>query len=311
MRVLLSGSTGMVGRNFLERVADSSLEVFAPSHTELDFLDFPAVVKYVRSVHPDIMIHAAGRVGGIMVNMKYPVEFLMENLDMGRNAIWAAFQAGVPKFLNLGSSCMYPCGTNTGLTEDMILGGPLEPTNEGYALAKIVATRLCEYITREYPGYQYKTLIPCNLYGRWDKFDGNNAHLIPAVISKIHEAVVKKEETVEIWGDGMARREFMYAGDLADCLEKATREFDSLPPQMNVGIGCDVTINEYYHLCADIIGFKGAFLHDLNRPVGMERKLVDIVLQNRWGWQPKTDLRSGIEQTYQFFLEHNADKEGR
>ena len=164
------------------------------------------------------MIHAAGVVGGIAANMQQPLKFLIENLDMGSNVIYGAYRAGVKKFINLGSSCMYPRNHETPLTEDMILTGELEPTNEGYALAKVACARMCAYITRENPEYQYTTLILCNIYGRWDKFTGDRAHMIPAVIHKIYRAVADGKDTIEIWGDGSARREFMYAGDLAECI---------------------------------------------------------------------------------------------
>ena len=187
MRILLTGGGGMVGRNLLEHPSISSFEVIAPSSNELDLLDFKTVQNYLCKHEPDMVIHAAGKVGGIQANMREPVSFLMDNLDMGRNIVWAAHQAGVKQLINLGSSCMYPRNHQEPLAEDMVLKGELEPTNEGYALAKVVVNRLCEYIMREDYRYQYKTLIPCNIYGRHDKFDPLHSHLIPAIIYKIHQ----------------------------------------------------------------------------------------------------------------------------
>ena len=302
MRILLTGGGGMVGRNLLEHPSISSFEVIAPSSNELDLLDFKTVQNYLCKHEPDMVIHAAGKVGGIQANMREPVSFLMDNLDMGRNIVWAAHQAGVKQLINLGSSCMYPRNHQEPLVEDMVLKGELEPTNEGYALAKVVVARLCEYIMREDSRYQYKTLIPCNLYGRYDKFDPSNSHLIPAIIHKVYQAKLANQSEVEIWGDGTARREFMYAGDLADVIVRAINEFESLPNLMNLGLGHDYTINKYYQAAAEVLGYKGSFTHNLDKPVGMARKLVDVKLQELWGWSAQCALQEGIKKTYEYYL---------
>lgn len=303
LRILLTGGGGMVGRNLLEHPAIGEFEVLAPRSGELDLRDFGAVQSYLSQHRPDMVIHSAGKVGGIQANMREPVSFLLENLDMGRNIVWASRQAGIKRLLNLGSSCMYPRNHNEPLTEELVLKGELEPTNEGYALAKVTTARLCEYIVREDADYQYKTLIPCNLYGRHDKFDPAHSHLIPAIIHKIHQAKRNGERAVEIWGDGTARREFMYAGDLADALVLAVKRFDALPGLMNVGLGHDYTINEYYQAAAEVIGYTGTFVHDLSKPVGMARKLVSIERQKNMGWLAGTDLREGIKKAYEYYLE--------
>jgi GDP-L-fucose synthase len=276
--------------------------VLAPSSRELDLRDFNAVKVYLNRHQPDMVIHAAGKVGGIQANMREPVSFLMDNLDMGRNIVWASYKAGIKRLINLGSSCMYPRNHSEPLSEDMVLTGELEPTNEGYALAKVVTARLCDYIMREDTSCQYKTLIPCNLYGRHDKFDPVQSHLLPAIIHKVHQAKLNHYETVEIWGDGTARREFMYAGDLADAVIRAINHFDSLPNCMNVGLGHDYTINEYYQAAAEVMGYTGSFVHDLSKPVGMARKLVSVERQHAWGWNAQSDLRAGVEKTYEFYL---------
>jgi GDP-L-fucose synthase len=300
-RILLTGAGGMVGSNLLEHGSIGEFDVLAPRSGELDLRDFNAVQTYLRQHKPDIVVHAAGKVGGIQANMREPVGFLMENLDMGRNIVWAARQEGIKRLINLGSSCMYPRNHSEPLSEELVLKGELEPTNEGYALAKVVTARLCEYITREDANYQYKTLIPCNLYGRHDKFDPAHSHLIPAIIHKVYLAKQNGHETVEIWGDGTARREFMYAGDLADALIRAIKNFETLPPTMNVGLGHDHTINEYYQAAAEVMGYAGKFIHDLSKPVGMARKLVSVEKQLVWGWRAKHELRTGIEKTYDFY----------
>ena len=262
--------------------------------------------SYVTHHAPDLIVHAAGKVGGIQANIAEPVAFLVENLDMGRNIVLAARSAGVERLINLGSSCMYPRGHDGALVEDMILTGELEPTNEGYALAKIVTARLCQYVTREHPALQYKTMIPCNLYGLHDAFDPKRSHLIPAIIHKTHAAIKAGASDVEIWGNGEARREFMYAGDLADAIVHAVDHFDTMPDVVNIGLGHDHSINDYYRAVADVMGFTGRFVHDLTKPVGMARKLVDIGRQTSWGWTPKHSLRDGIVRTYDFFLEDYA-----
>ncbi len=308
MRILLTGSGGLVGQNLLEHPAISGFEMLAPRCSELDLRDFDVVQGYLHKHRPDMVIHAAGKVGGIQANMREPVSFLMDNLDMGRNIVWAAHQAGIKRLLNLGSSCMYPRNSPDPLREEMVLKGELEPTNEGYALAKVVTARLCEYIIREDASYQYKTLIPCNIYGRYDKFDPAHSHLVPAIIHKIHQAKQTGHKSAEIWGDGTARREFMYAGDLADCLIEAIKRFDTLPATMNVGLGEDVTINEYYRIAAEIIGYTGKFEHDLTKPVGMMRKLVSVEKARAWGWSARTTLRDGIQKTYDYYLQSGNRK---
>lgn len=293
----------MVGKNLLEHPDQKEFEIIAPRSKELDLLDFGKVMAFLKQHKPDFVVHAAGKVGGIHANINAPVNFLVENMDMGRNIILAARKAGVLKLLNLGSSCMYPRNAPNPLREEMILTGELEPTNEGYALAKIVTARLCEYISYEDASYQYKTLIPCNVYGRHDKFDPAFSHLVPAIIYKIYQAIQNNHAPVEIWGDGTARREFMYAADLADAIMKSIKEFDSVPSYMNVGVGNDHTINEYYEAVASVLGYRGDFVHDLSKPVGMARKLVSVERQKAWGWSARTDLHVGIEKTYDYYLE--------
>ena len=293
----------MVGRNLLEHPNIDEFEVLSPNSHELDLRNFNAVESYLQTYRPDMVIHAAGKVGGIQANMREPAAFLLENLDMGRNVVLASRQAGVKRLLNLGSSCMYPRNAPNPLREEMVLTGELEPTNEGYALAKIMVAKLCDYIAREDASFQYKTLIPCNIYGRHDKFDPKHSHMVPAVIHKIHQAKLSGASEVEIWGSGNARREFMYAGDLADCMWKAIQSFDTLPSIMNVGLGVDLSILDYYLAIAHVVGYSGTFVHDLTKPEGMAQKLVRTKKLEQWGWSATTKLDDGIKKTYQFYLE--------
>ena len=303
MRILVTGANGLVGHSIVENVDMQKYELLTPNHGELDLLDYGAVRHYLEREQPDCVIHAAGKVGGIAANCKAPMEFLLTNMDMGRNIIYGAFETGIKKFINLGSSCMYPRNSDKPLTEEMILKGELEPTNEGYALAKVMCARLCDYISRQHSEFQYKTLIPCNLYGRWDKFRTEKAHMIPAVIHKLYMAKQSGLDSVEIWGTGQARREFMYSGDLADCIAYSLDNYDKLPAYLNVGLGHDYTVDEYYEAIAKIVGYTGKFSHNTEKPEGMKRKLTDVKKLSAFGWQAKTSLAEGLKKTFEFYLD--------
>lgn len=306
-RILLSGANGMVGKNILEHNSAKDFDFLTPNSRELNLLDQQQVKVYLKTNKPDMIIHAAGRVGGIQANIAHPVAFLVDNMQIGLNLIQSAYDLGIPRLMNMSSSCIYPRAAANPLSESLILQGELEPTNEGYALAKIASTRLCEYIVREAPEFQYKTVIPCNLYGRHDKFDSKHSHMIPAVIKKIYDAKQSKQPTIDIWGDGTARREFMYAGDLADFVFYAIARYEAMPQNINVGLGHDYTINEYYQAIALVIGYQGEFLHDLTKPTGMKQKLIDDGQLKAFGWQYKTTLNDGIEQTLKFYTEKKHD----
>jgi len=301
-KIFLTGSRGLVGSNIRENKPENIVLV-CPEIDELNLLDSDKVDQFLERQKPEIIIHAAGIVGGIHANIANPVKFLTLNTLMANNLILSARKNKIKYFINLGSSCMYPRNAPNPLTESMVLKGELEPTNEGYALAKIYAQRLCSYINREDSNNNYKTIIPCNLFGRWDKFDPQLSHMIPAVIKKIHEATINNVSEVDIWGDGKARREFMYAGDLADFIWFVVHNIDAIPEIINVGLGYDFSINEYYQCIAEVVGFNGVFNHDLSKPVGMKQKLVDISQLQKLKWTPKHSLKEGIKKTYQFFIE--------
>jgi GDP-L-fucose synthase len=302
MKIFITGGSGMVGRNILEHPKTEEHEIIAPARKDLDLLDRPSILNSLVNFKPDFVIHCAGRVGGIQANMANPVAFLRDNTDIGLNVIEASLKAGVTNFINLGSSCMYPRKAENPLREDEILKGELEPTNEGYALAKIVAAKFCEYIAKENDSKNYKTIIPCNLYGRHDHFDPNTSHLIPSVIKKLHDAKMDGRGVIDIWGDGSARREFMYAEDLADFIFFAIDNFERMPQNLNLGLGHDYSINEYYTAIASVIGYSGQFENDLSKPVGMRQKIVDITELKQFGWSHKTSLVNGIRQAYEFYI---------
>lgn len=293
----------MVGRNLMVHPMAEDFLIDAPTRRQLDLSSRSSVVDYLKRTKPDLIIHAAGKVGGIEANMTEPYAFLVDNLYVGANVISAAFQVGIPRLINLGSSCIYPKDINGSISEDMLLTAPLETTNEGYALAKIAAIRMCQFASQTKKELSYKTLVPCNLYGPYDKFDIQQGHLIPSIIRKIDQAIVNNDKTVEVWGDGTARREFMYVGDLTDLIYKAIFEFESLPSMMNVGLGFDYSILDYYAATARIMGWSGNFSFNLNKPVGMKRKLLNVSHQTIWGWKSKISLDDGVNLTAKYYKE--------
>lgn len=305
-RLFVTGGGGLVGRNLLAHPGMADWQVLAPARADLDLEDAAALRGWLSRHRPDAVVHAAGLVGGIAANMAAPARYLAVNARIGLNLIEACRAAEIQVLINLSSSCVYPAALGRDLREEQILTGALEPTNEGYALAKIMAMRLIEYALRETPELGWRTLVPCNLYGPHDRFDPARAHLLPAIIHKLHRARAESAASVEIWGDGTARREFMYAPDLADAILRALADPHALPPVMNIGIGQDHAINDYYRIAAEVIGWHGRFTHDLSRPVGMAQKLLSVTRQRDWGWAPATGLRDGIAATSAWYQRHHA-----
>ncbi len=306
MRILLTGATGMVGRNLLNDVRSSEFEWLCPGRAEVDLTDCEATRAYFANAQPEFVIHAAGRVGGIQANIGAPVRFLVDNLDMGRNVLMSSKEVGVRALLNFGSTCMYPKDRGDALCEEDILSGRLEPTNEGYALAKITVARLALYISRECPELQYKTFIPCNLYGPYDDFDPQRSHMVAAIIHKLHGAKICNQASVEIWGSGEARREFLYVQDLIDAVFFAIADFGKVPSIVNMGLGVDYSVNDFYRIGADVVGYRGKFHHDIEKPSGMQKKLSCIRRAREWGWAPTHSLEEGFAKTYEFYLKSVA-----
>ncbi len=302
-KVLLTGSSGMVGRNILENINSKDYFFLSPTSEDLNLLNIQNINEYIKKNRPEVVIHAAGVVGGIEANIKDPVKFLHDNSLMGLNIINSSLINDVPWFINIASSCMYPHIAPNPLKEEMILQGALEPTNEGYALAKILGCKLCEYISNSFNDKFFKTVIPCNLYGKYDNFSENSSHMIPAVINKIYKAKLKNDE-IEIWGDGKARREFMTASSLADFIFYALKNFEKMPQTINVGLGHDYSISEYYDAIAEVIGYETGFKHDLSKPIGMKQKLVDIQKLENFGWKNKINLKDGIKEAYQYYKQN-------
>jgi GDP-L-fucose synthase len=303
MKIYISGAYGMVGRNILQNLEEDGFEILKTRSSELNLLHYDEIKNYLNENKPDFVIHCAGKVGGIQANIKDSYGFFTENMLMGINLVKAAKEAEIKNLLNLSSSCSYPPKCENPLKEEYVFDGKLEPTNEGYAIAKASITKMCEFVTRQFNGYNYKTIIPCNLYGRYDKFGENNSHMIPAVIKKLHLAKENNINVVEIWGSGNARREFMYAGDLAQMVNYIVKNFEKMPPVLNVGLGYDYTVNEYYEIIAKIVGFNGTFVHDTAKPEGMKQKLLDITKQKEFGLKSIYSIEEGIKETYKYYLE--------
>ncbi len=307
MNIFLSGASGMAGKNILSNPMAKKFNFIAPRRSDLDLLNVDQLNSFFQQNKIDLVIHAAGIVGGIEANISNPEKYLFENTQMGINVVNLSKEHKIKRLINLASSCMYPKDHLQPLSENMILNGPLEPTNEGYALSKILVTKLCEYISLNNKNFLYKTLIPCNLYGEHDNFDYDSSHMIPAVIRKIYNAKCQGHDHVLIWGDGEARREFMYAKDFSDFIFYAIEHFKKLPQNLNVGLGNDYSINDYYKIIADIVDYNGKFMHDHTKPVGMQQKLLNIEKLKKLGWNNQFTLRQGIKETYQFFKRGNYD----
>ncbi len=309
-KVLITGGSGMVGKSILNHSEIHKWKIFAPTRNELNLNNYLTIEKLIKKFKPDLIIHSAGHCGGIHTSISEPVDFLVNNIEIGKNIILAAKNLNIKRFINLASSCMYPRNAKSPLSENLILKGELEPTNEGYALAKIFTTKLCQYINRERSDLKYKTLIPCNLYGPNDKFDPQRSHAIASIIHKIHNAKKNHEKKISIWGNGLARREFMYVSDLADLIIECMKRFDEVPEVINSGLGKDYSINDYYKIIAEELNWRGEFSHDLSKPVGMKQKMVCTKLLDKFGWKHKTSLEKGIKLTVEFY-NNMIDKNGK
>src|SRR5205823_634534 len=271
---------------------------------QLDLTNESAVAKFFEQERPHIVLAAAAKVGGIKANNDYPVEFLVENLRIQNNVIRSAYENGVRKLLFLGSSCIYPKFAPQPILESTLLSGPLEPTNEAYAIAKIAGINLCQAFSREY-GANFISAMPTNLYGPNDNFDLETSHVLAALLRKAHEAKTRNDRKLVIWGTGKPRREFLHVDDLASACLLLLERYDS-PEIINVGCGEDISIRELAELICDVVGFEGELAWDTTKPDGTPRKLLDITKLRNLGWQPTISLREGIAQTYDWFLKNVA-----
>jgi GDP-L-fucose synthase len=305
-RIYVAGHRGLVGSAVVRALRQQGhTNLVLRTHRELDLTDQLAVREFFAAERPQAVIMAAARVGGIHANNSQPALFIRDNLLIQDNVIDAAHRSGVAKFVFLGSSCIYPKLAPQPIKEEYLLTGPLEPTNEWYAIAKIAGVKMCQAYRREF-GFNAISLMPTNLYGPGDNFDLQNSHVLPALIRRFHEAKIRGDESVTIWGTGTPRREFLHVDDLADAVLYLLRSYEA-EAIVNIGWGEDVTIRELAELVMSAIGYRGRLLFDANKPDGTPRKLLDVSRLTALGWQARIPLKSGIERTYAWFKEHSAD----
>lgn len=302
-KVFVAGHRGMVGSAIVRRLErDGFSRVLTRSRQELDLLDRGAVRAFFARERPDFVVDAAARVGGIAANFEKPVEFLLQNLTIQNNVIEAAADFGAAKLLFLGSSCIYPKHAPQPLAEEALLTGPLEPTNDAYAIAKIAGIKLCQAYARQY-GKNFLSGMPTNLYGPNDNFDLHTSHVLPALIRKVHEAKSTGAPAVGVWGSGMPRREFLHVDDLAEACLFLLKNYNS-PEIVNIGCGEDVSIRELAELVCRVVGFEGGLDFDTSKPDGTPRKLMNIDRIKALGWTPRIGLEEGIRSAYDWFLKN-------
>lgn len=303
--ILVAGACGMVGSALVRRLqAGGYTKVLAPGRAELDLMDQAAVHAYLQAQQPAYLFIAAAKVGGIQANNTYRAEFLYNNLSIQNNLIHGAHLAGVQRLMFLGSSCIYPRDCPQPIKEDYLLTGPLEPTNEPYAIAKIAGIKLCEAHNAQY-GRQYVSVMPTNLYGPNDNYDLASSHVLPALIRKAHEAKLRGDREYVVWGSGQPMREFLYVDDLADaCVHLMEQGYDG--PLVNIGTGTDVTIRELAETVMKVVGFEGRIVFDASKPDGTPRKLLDVSRLAALGWRARTALATGVQLAYADFLAKHA-----
>ncbi|CAN7381692.1 GDP-L-fucose synthase [Mesorhizobium amorphae] len=301
-RVFVAGHRGMVGSAIVRRLAAEDCEILTAPREQLDLLDQAGVRRWMADRRPDAVVMAAAKVGGILANDRFPVDFLHENLVLQTNVIEAAFRNGVEKLLFLGSSCIYPKLAPQPISEDALLTGPLEPTNEWYAVAKIAGLKLAQAYRRQY-GVDYISAMPANLYGPGDNFGLSTSHVVPALMRKAHEAKRTGGKTLEVWGSGMPMREFLHVDDAADALVWLLKNYAG-DSHVNVGSGEDISIADLARTIVSVVGVDAAITFDPTKPDGTPRKLMDVSRLFATGWRPGYPLRSGLEQTYAWFLQH-------
>lgn len=303
-RVWVAGHRGMVGAALLRRLAREDCELLTATHAELDLTRQAAVEDWVAAHKPQAIFMAAAKVGGILANDTAPADFLYDNLAIATNVTQAAYKSGVEKMLFLGSSCIYPKHAAQPISEDALLTGPLEPTNEWYAIAKIAGIKLAQAYRRQF-GCNFISAMPTNLYGPGDNFDLTSSHVVPALIRKAHEAKMAGAASFVIWGSGKARREFLHVNDCAEALVLLMHAYSG-HEHVNVGCGQDVSIAELAQLVAEVVGFNGAITTDPSKPDGTPRKLLDISRLSAMRWAQRMDLRSGLADAYAWFLKNQA-----
>ena len=302
-KVFVAGHRGLVGSAISRQLRSNGYErLLERTHAELDLTCQQAVDAFFQMERPEYVFLAAAKVGGILANNSYPADFIYQNLMMETNVIQAAYRSGVKKLLFLGSSCIYPRLCPQPIREEYLMTGPLEPTNEPYAMAKLAGISLCNAYRRQY-GCNFISVMPANLYGPGDNFDLDNSHVLPALLRKFHEAKVKNHDSVTIWGSGAPRREFLFVDDLAEACVFLMQQYNEAGI-VNIGTGQDQTIAELAAMVADALRYKGELVYDRTKPDGTPQKLLDVCKISALGWQAKTDLLHGLAKTYAWFVDN-------
>jgi GDP-L-fucose synthase len=303
-RVWVAGHRGLVGSALVRRLQGEGCEVLSASRAQVDLRAPEQLERWMRENKPQAVFMAAARVGGIHANDTRPADFIYDNMMIGANVVEAARRHGVEKLLMLGSSCIYPRLAPQPIPEDALLSGPLEPTNQWYAIAKIAGIKLCQAYRRQH-GSDFISVMPTNLYGPGDNFDLMSSHVVPALMSKAHEAKLRHAPALEVWGSGRALREFMYVDDLADGLVFLMQRYSD-EDIINIGTGTDLPIGDLAAMICEVVGFRGRLRFDTSKPDGTPRKVMDVSRLNALGWQARTSLRQGLEQTYRWYVDNIA-----
>lgn len=301
-KIWVAGHTGMVGSALVRRLADEDCDVLTVTRQDCDLMNRTEVEAWMDDAQPDMIIDAAAKVGGILANNSYPVDFLYNNMELQNNIITTAHKVGVEKLVFLGSSCIYPKLAPQPIAESSLLTGPLEPTNEWYAIAKIAGIKLCQAYMRQH-GSRFVSAMPTNLYGPFDNFDLQSSHVIPALMRKAHRAKKAGEDGMEIWGTGTPLREFLHVDDLADATVFVLADYEEFE-HINIGSGTDLSIAELAKTVMKVVGLEGELRHDLSKPDGTPRKLMSADKLRSLGWTPTIELEEGLAQTYAWFIEN-------
>lgn len=307
MRILITGAHGMLGSAITRIASELDLNTYTPSHSELDLSNQDATNAYVSELLPDVVIHCAAIVGGIKSNIMHPIKYILENILIDSHLINACINSSIPNFLYMSSSCVYPTKNQQPMKVADLLQGKPEPTNQSYAIAKISGMQLVESVAIE-KNLNYRSLLLSNLYGPGDNYNLDNSHLVAACIRKLHEGKIQGLAEISIMGTGVARREFTYVDDVASWIIENVSKIKNLPLKMNLGYGKDYSVNEYYKIAAEVVGFSGTFQNDALAPEGMRQKLMDSsIAREEFGWAPRTQPKEGIRMSYEYWLKEGRD----
>ncbi len=305
MKILIFGSSGFLGKNFLDHPFAENFQILKPDRAEVDLFDINTTKEYLQKNSPDIVINCAGKVGGIVANMNNKIDFMIENFEINRNLIISSLENKIKKFINFGSSCMYPAEVINPLDETQIMNGKFEKTNEAFALSKIMSLKLCEYISNSNDEYFYKTIIPCNMFGKFDHFnDTKRSHMVAAVISKVHHAKENNLSEIIVWGSGNVRREYTDAFNVADFVLRNLNRIKEFPNYFNLGVNKDYTVKEYYEMIMEIYKYQVNLVFDKSKPDGIKQKLMSTSFPININWSQPRDLKYSLNKTIEHYINY-------